>query len=367
MKVALLLATAVAFADIRYFPSLTADEVKSAAPTDLTVASRVVSVLEKPGAGATVGSINAGEKLRVEGFATGPERRRNCQATPFNGCIESSTAWVSIRLPNGKSGYAALVDFHAPSLKRDSTGLRLETLFAYQRTESPVKMFDAPVAGWELPTPSNPSWLDRVGWQNVIAKAVTPARELIASRREIEYIARSSGVRFAYTGKATRVPAHWTDFPALIQSMSAEPGLAALSVTEKSVERRSIASLSAARFFTFYPKMKGESVPLSYPLAPALGKPLALVFLTGRASQEFDSSKVRVASTRIKNAYRTGVDFDADGQPEIIVLRSFPGAPDCNPQTDECGSPASVIVCLHQGAWYMTADVKRGQDGWLGF
>lgn len=243
----------------------------------------------------------------------------------------------------------------------------VDSLLGYERVDSPVKLYDAPVSGWDLPMPARTSWLDRVGWNNIIVKGITPARELVASRKEIEYIASSSSARVAYAGKATRVPAHWTEFPAVIQPIIVEPPLTALSVSEKSAARRSISKFSATRFYTFYPKIKGDGVPLTYSLPATMGNSVALVFLAGSASKEVDLAKLRVTSRRVKNTSRTSVDFDADGQPEIIILRSFPGDPGCNPQIDQCGSPASVIVALHHGVWYKTAEIKRGQDGWLGF
>lgn len=229
-----------------------------------------------------------------------------------------------------------------------------------------------PAEGIGLPRGGSASYLDALGWRNVLAKIALGSTAII-SRQDLEYIARESGGKIFYEGKPTRAPADWKFFPPLIQPVRFEPAIAVLAVFENRAQLTRVSSLEALRYFTRHPR---GNIPLSFRLPAEARGAVALVLLTRSAAERVAQDRVVVMTSATKGRLGgeewsravTQVDLDGDGQLEIALVRRRSRNPAlCADGGYGCASDLSYLAMRYRGVWYKTAERQDGQDGPEGF
>jgi hypothetical protein len=358
---------------VRFAESVGMPDVAGATlPAAMTVESATADLLAAPSDGAAVVQrLRVGDRLTVQQFIEGPERRRDCKAVPFDGCIFRTSVWAHARTSAGKTGYSSLSDLQAP-LVRNAIPQEPETLFGYSNA---VQSQDFSVDSTYLPKASGPSFVDRLGWSNVMGKVLAPAGELVASRRDLEFLARQSGGSFAYEGTARRVPADATLLPALIQPILLNPPLTALALYEDHAEVTALGRADGVGYASLDPRTPADATPLRFRLPPAARNAVAMVLFASSAGRQISKERIKVATARYSSkvydttiAIRvTGVDLDGDGQPELLRYLVTESSPGCNPRTDLCGGQRAAMLALHNGVWHITGFTRPGQDGMEGY
>jgi hypothetical protein len=330
-------------------------------PVALPVESSAAQLVAAPQNGAApVQRLRLGDHLTVLQFLTGPQRVRDCKAVPFDGCVSRTSVWVRARTDAGKTGYCSLSDLRTPLPGRGLVQKPQNLfLFADALTSTQSKTFT--IRARYLPE-TGPSFLDRVGWQNVMAKILAPTGELVASRRELEFLVRQSGGSFSYSASAP---------PAGMQPMTLDPPLTALALYDDRAGWLAISIAAAADYANVDSQDHSDAAPRRYRLPPGAKNAGGVVLLTTSAAGQMRKERVKV-STRLYS-YKvtstvvsirvTAVDLDGDGHPDIVRYQMSETIPDCNPRTDECGAQAAAMLVLLDGAWYVTGGTWATQEG----
>ncbi len=337
-------------------------------PSSMTVASAAADLLAAPQEDAVAQRLRVGESLTALQFVEGPEQQRDCNANPFDGCVRRTTVWVRARTAAGKTGYCSLLHLRVP-LGGKAIPQEIPVLFGYSKALQTKGLSD--LAKY-LPQASGVSFVDRVGLQNILAKVLTPAGELVASQRDLEFVVRQSNASFSYQGVAKSVPEEMDGLP---RRMLFNPALAVLALYEDRAVLLTITHADIVGIAAMEGTAPREARPLLFRLHLPLKNAAAMALLASPAARRLRVEAIKVSTARYSYKMQgstvtvkvTSVDLDGDGLPDLLRYLTSESVPNCNPRTDVCGSQRTAMLALHDGAWYATGRTWPGQDRLEGY
>ena len=189
-------------------------------PQRISLASFTTTVRDAPSTeGKVLGRLPRGTRLEAHGWAPGSEVRNTCDASPYEGCIDLSDAWVEVTLPGkgARRGFLSAINVSAPEGLSCPTVpfTKLVDLKAFNTENEP-----APAPGRTL--------FDAAGLEHFLAVPVIQGRVTL-TRRQLELFVRlqpQGRLQYVPSGRQTQ----YTSLEPLMADVEFQPALPAFAV-----------------------------------------------------------------------------------------------------------------------------------------
>ena len=204
-------------------------------PQRMTLASFNTTVRDAPGTeGKVLGRLPRGTVLEAHGWVQGSEVSNTCDASPYEGCIDVSDAWVEVTLPGkgSRRGFLSAINVAAPAALSCPTVpfTQLVDLKAFNTENEP-----APAPGRTL--------FDAVGLEHFLAVPVIQGRVTL-TRRQLELFVRlqpQGRLQYVPSGRQTQ----YTSLEPLMADVEFQPALPAFAVQGDALVRVDLNRLDA--------------------------------------------------------------------------------------------------------------------------
>jgi hypothetical protein len=202
-------------------------------PRRLSLASFTTTVRDAPNTESKVlGRLPRGTALEAHGWVQGSEVRNNCDASPYDGCIDLSDAWVEVTLP-GKGahrGFLSAINVSAPTALSCPTipFTKLMNLQAFDTENEP-----APDPGRTL--------FDAVGLEHFLAVPVWRGQVTLNHRQLELFVRLQPQGRLQYSPSARQN--QYPELQSLMADVEFQPALPAFAVQGDGLVRVDIGRL----------------------------------------------------------------------------------------------------------------------------
>ncbi len=335
------------------------EKLKLAFPEQYTLVSFNTSVRDAPSSeGKVLERLPVGTKLEAVGLVEGTEARNDCEASPYDGCVDATNAWLEVKLPgtNPRQGFLSFINVRAPATLACDT-LPFTQLLQLHTPPSWKKV--------EEPAPAR-SFFDSAGPENFLVLHVVDGRVGL-TRRQLEFFVRNQPAprpRYGTVEKETG----YAYFKPLLTDIELQPALPVFILKDGRLSAVKLDKLQAVEpVFTGEEDavdgdMYGRDRPLyslgvSFRLPKALAKAEVLLLTTptgARALQGLQPAVTRENKKERNGTQRTTrswvhVDLDSDGVVDLVRERVQES------DTDSEYDRTSVRVAIG-GQWYLNSD-----------
>jgi hypothetical protein len=256
--------------------------------------------------------------------------------------------------------------------------------FAQQESFEKLLKLDAiakdVIERWEMDS-SSISCLSDGLWEHILPKSTQGTNKIILNKNELNYFLELDDIKIQTQTEPFASPEYWENrFGKQIQTIILSKPLTVLAIHDEKLAQFSLDSLVGIKYRTFYPygelDVPDQSwVPIVYQQKNQFDVNSPLLLVTSGFLERVDLETTKIHKDTVLfgsdgfsgTRHITGIDFNADGQDEIVMLREIT-QDDWASEGDENESYARSIIALYfKNKWHRTSYWQEGQDGIEGF
>lgn len=233
---------------------------------------------------------------------------------------------------------------------------------------------------WELDS-SSISCLSDGLWEHILPKSTLDTDKIILNWNELNYFLELDGIKTLTQTESFAKPEHWENrFGKQIQTITLNKPLTFLVIQDEKLAQFSVDSLVGVQYATFYPY--GELgvpdknwVPVIFQQENQfdVDSPVLLVTSSFLERVNLETTKIHKDTVLFGSdgfsgtRHITGIDFNADGQDEIVMLREIKQDEWASEGDENESYTRSIIALYFKNKWHRTSYWQAGQDGIEGF
>ncbi|MBO0321621.1 hypothetical protein J0X14_04870 [Muricauda sp. CAU 1633] len=268
------------------------------------------------------------------------------------------------------TGFALLWGISSAMAQQDNfeKRLKLDTIIA------------AEMGQWELDS-SLISCLSDGLWEQILPKSILGTDKIILNRNELNYFLELDDIKIQTKTEPTSNPEHWENrFGKQIQTLTLSKPLTVLGIKKGKLTQLSLASLVGLQYATFYPYGELDvpdqnGVPIIFQQENQFDEHSPVLLVTSDFLERMDLETTKINKETVLfgsdglsgTRYITGIDFNADGQDEIVMFQEITQDEWASEGDESESYTRSMIALYFKDKWHRTSYWQEGPDGIEGF
>ncbi len=218
-------------------------------------------------------------------------------------------------------------------------------------------------------------------WEHILPKSTQGTNKIILNKNELNYFLELDDIKIKTATDPISKPEHWENrFGKQIQTITLSKPLTVLAIENGELVQFSVDSLVGLQYHTFYPHGELDvpnqsGVPIVYEMNNQFDVHSPILLVTSNFMRRVDLQTTEIYKDTILfdtenflgKRYITGIDFNADGQDEVIMYHETTQDSWASEGDESESYTQSIIVLYYKNKWYRTSYWQEGQDGIEGF